>query len=100
VKGRASPEGNSRQPAVVRTLSITTGIRLAVVRRSAGGFKPRAADVQPKGGAWIESQRRRFRAKTAGLPRTTEAERLVIKRIGQNVFRDTLMDYWGGPPAF
>jgi len=24
------------------------------------------------------------------------AERLVIQRIGQNVFRDALMDYWGG----
>ena len=38
----------------------------------------------------------RFRAKTAGLPRTTEAERLVIQRIGQDIFRDALMDYWGG----
>jgi hypothetical protein len=38
----------------------------------------------------------RFRAKTAGLPRTTEAECLVIQRIGQDVFRDTLMDYWAG----
>ena len=38
----------------------------------------------------------RFRAKTADLPRTTEAERLVIQRIGQDVFRDALMDYWGG----
>jgi HNH endonuclease len=38
----------------------------------------------------------RFRVKTAGLPRTTEAERLVIMRIGQDVFRDALMDYWGG----
>jgi hypothetical protein len=37
----------------------------------------------------------RFQAKTAGLPRTTEAERLVIQRIGQDVFRDALMDYWG-----
>ena len=37
-----------------------------------------------------------FVAKTAGLPRTTEAERLVIQRIGQDVFRDALMDYWGG----
>jgi len=42
----------------------------------------------------------RIHAKTAGLPRTTETERLVIQRIGQDVFRDTLMDYWGGPPAF
>jgi hypothetical protein len=38
----------------------------------------------------------RFRAETAALPRTTEAERLVIQRIGQNVFRDSLMGYWGG----
>lgn len=37
----------------------------------------------------------RFRARTAGLPQTTEAERLVVQRIGQNLFRDALMDYWG-----
>jgi hypothetical protein len=38
----------------------------------------------------------RFRTKTATLPRATEAERLVIQRIGQDIFRDALMDYWGG----
>jgi hypothetical protein len=38
----------------------------------------------------------RFKAKTANLPRTTEAERMVIQRIGQDVFRAALMDYWGG----
>jgi predicted restriction endonuclease len=38
----------------------------------------------------------RFKARTATLPRTTEAERLVIQRIGQDVFREALMDYWGG----
>jgi hypothetical protein len=37
----------------------------------------------------------RFRAKTASLPRGTEAERLVVQRIGQDLFRDALMDYWG-----
>jgi HNH endonuclease len=37
----------------------------------------------------------RFLAKVADLPRTTEAERLVVQRIGQDVFRDALMDYWG-----
>jgi hypothetical protein len=35
-----------------------------------------------------------FEAATAGLPRTTEAERLVIQRIGQDKFRDALMLYW------
>ena len=29
------------------------------------------------------------------LPKTTEAERLVIQRIGQDIFRDALMHYWG-----
>jgi HNH endonuclease len=37
-----------------------------------------------------------YRAATAKLPQTTESERLVIQRIGQNLFRDALMDYWGG----
>jgi hypothetical protein len=60
VEGRASPEGNSRQAAVVRTLSrVTTSIRLAAVRRTAGGFKPRAADVRPEGGARCVSSARR-----------------------------------------
>jgi hypothetical protein len=36
VEGRASPKGNSRQAAVVRTLSrVATSIRLAAVRRQA-----------------------------------------------------------------
>src|SRR5215211_7116274 len=34
-------------------------------------------------------------AEIAGLPRATETERLVIMRIGQDIFRDALMDYWG-----
>jgi hypothetical protein len=36
-----------------------------------------------------------FRAKTAALPKSTEAECLVIQRIGQEIFRAALMDYWG-----
>jgi len=38
----------------------------------------------------------RFRRETANLPRTTEAERLLVQRIGQNMFREALLDYWGG----
>lgn len=37
-----------------------------------------------------------FRAATRDLPRTTEAERLVVQRIGQDIFRDRLMTYWQG----
>lgn len=35
-----------------------------------------------------------FEAATAELPRSTEAERLVIQRIGQDKFREALMLYW------
>ena len=35
-----------------------------------------------------------FQAETASLPRATEAERLVVQRIGQEVFRQGLLEYW------
>jgi len=38
----------------------------------------------------------RFRTQTANLPQTTDVERLAIQRIGQNIFRSALIDYWGG----
>lgn len=37
-----------------------------------------------------------FVARTSTLPRTTEAERLVIQRVGQDIFRQGLLDYWEG----
>ena len=37
-----------------------------------------------------------FAAQVRGLPRTTEAERLVVQRIGQDVFRASLVEYWQG----
>lgn len=38
----------------------------------------------------------RFRVKIKDLPQRTEAERLVVQRIGQDIFREALIDYWGG----
>lgn len=37
-----------------------------------------------------------YAAKTAHLPQTTEAERLVVQRVGQDLFRGGLLDLWGG----
>jgi putative restriction endonuclease len=37
-----------------------------------------------------------FDAAIAGMPRTTEAERTVVERVGQGIFRAGLMKYWGG----
>lgn len=38
----------------------------------------------------------RFEQATATLPRTTEAERLVVQRVGQELFRGGLLEYWQG----
>jgi hypothetical protein len=37
-----------------------------------------------------------FEKQTADLPRTTEAERLVVQRVGQDLFRGGLIEYWEG----
>ncbi len=37
-----------------------------------------------------------FEKKVAALPKTTEAERLVVQRVGQDLFRDGLLDFWEG----
>ncbi len=37
-----------------------------------------------------------FRAKTQSMPSSTEAERLVVQRVGQELFRRALLDYWRG----
>jgi predicted restriction endonuclease len=39
---------------------------------------------------------RAFERRTASLPKTTEAERLVVQRVGQDIFRAGLLDYWEG----
>jgi putative restriction endonuclease len=37
-----------------------------------------------------------FEKLVATLPKTTEAERLVVQRIGQNLFREGLLELWEG----
>ena len=39
---------------------------------------------------------RDFMTMTKKLPITTEAERLVVQRIGQDIFRSSLIEYWQG----
>ena len=39
---------------------------------------------------------REFEAQVAALPRATEAERQVVQRIGQDIFRSRLLNYWQG----
>lgn len=37
-----------------------------------------------------------FEKETATMPRTTEAERVVVQRVGQDIFREGLLEYWEG----
>jgi putative restriction endonuclease len=43
-----------------------------------------------------EAPLRRFEARTRNLPQGTEMERLVVQRIGQDMFREDLLEYWDG----
>lgn len=52
--------------------------------------------VYELGASLPDAPLREFENRTAALPRTTEAERLVVQRIGQDIFRDRLMHYWQG----
>jgi hypothetical protein len=38
----------------------------------------------------------KFKRLSTGMPLATEAERLVVQRVGQNLFRESLLDYWRG----
>jgi len=38
----------------------------------------------------------KFAEQTRNLPKSTEAERLVVQRVGQNLFREALLDFWQG----
>lgn len=40
-----------------------------------------------------------FQKRTASLPRSTEAERLSVQRVGQDLFREALMEFWEGKCA-
>lgn len=38
----------------------------------------------------------KFLIKTRNMPTTTEAERLSVQRVGQDIFRKSLIEYWKG----
>ena len=40
-----------------------------------------------------------FKNRTRNYPSTTEAERQIIQRVGQDLFRELLLEYWGGQCA-
>jgi len=79
------PAGAVSGPGLARFAFDNLGALYAVLRR-----------VYELGVSLPDAPLREFELRVATLPRTTEAERLVVQRIGQDIFRDRLMDYWQG----
>lgn len=72
-------------PGRTRLAFDTLGALYAVLRR-----------VYELGVSLPDAPLQEFELRAANLPRATEAERLVVQRIGQDIFRARLLDYWQG----
>jgi hypothetical protein len=79
------PKADTPGPALARYAFDTLGALYAALGRA-----------YVLGVSLPDAPLKEFEAKTANLPKTTEAERLIVQRIGQDIFRDRLMDYWQG----
>jgi len=79
------PEADIAGPGRARFVFDTLGTLYAALHRTYG-----------LGASLPDAPLLEFERRVAGLPRSTEAERLVVQRIGQDVFRDRLMNYWQG----
>ncbi len=79
------PSAEMSGPGLARYVFDTLGALYAVLPR-----------IYQLAASLPDAPLREFQAKTNDLPQTTEAERLVVQRIGQDVFRASLMDYWRG----
>ena len=79
------PPANMLGPGITRYAFATLGELYAVLPK-----------VYALGLTLPEGPLEDFHAKTCDLPKNTEAERLVVQRIGQDIFRERLMTYWQG----
>jgi hypothetical protein len=59
-------------------------------------FETGVAARRPAAGQSARCAAAEVQAKIKELPKTTEAERLVVQRIGQDIFRARLIEYWQG----
>ncbi len=82
--GRSVRESDGPWPARLEAVAGFDELHLVLMR---------AARLARLGG---DETLTRFQARTKGLPATTEAERLVVQRVGQDIFREALIEYWQG----
>jgi len=92
VAGEKSFEVTASDPAILEQTGSSAprmvegyGDLYALLRRTAAHARTKPNRVADE-----------FKKKTATMPKTTEAERLVVQRVGQGLFRGALLDYWQG----
>lgn len=88
-------------PGIIQELNLPAAVisgpgRARFAFGNLGAFYAVLRRVYELGVSLPDAPLREFELRVAVLPRTTEAERLVVQRIGQDIFRDRLMDYWQG----
>lgn len=98
------PESIAVQPQVNNNFVLYPSVPTLLPTASAGGLTVQGwhmlYQVLEKAAAIARTMPNRvadsFRQATAAMPRSTEAERWVVQRVGQEMFRRSLLDYWQG----
>lgn len=92
VAGEKSFEVSASDPAILDQTTSSGALRVEGYGELYALLRTTAAHARTKPNRVADE----FKKKTATMPTTTEAERLVVQRVGQGLFRGALLDYWQG----
>jgi len=90
VAGEKSFEVTASDPAILDLKAGNGSLKVVGYGALYGLLRTTAAHARTKPNRVADE----FKKKTATMPKTTEAERLVVQRVGQGLFRGALLDYW------
>lgn len=92
VSGEKSFEVSASDPAILDHTACSGPLKVEGYSELYALLRTTAAHARTKPNRVADE----FKKKTATMPKTTEAERLVVQRVGQGLFRGALLDYWQG----
>jgi len=92
VTGEKGFEVSASDPAILDLKADSGPLKLAGYGELYAVLRTTAAHARTKPNRVAHE----FKKKTATMPQTTAAERLVVQRVGQSLFRSALLDYWQG----
>ncbi len=88
--------GSVRESGSVHGLASSGSMPMAEVAGLPELHDALAAAFRATRGTGLLPPAQAFQIATAKLPKSTEAERLVVQRVGQELFRKALLKKWGG----